>query len=80
MLIPEFMVAMVLGTDMVGTQVNISDGAHAISHVSPVAQFGGYVYGTQDRESYSFQIGSRLASINQVLSGSVSEPANIPLT
>lgn len=51
---------------MVGTQVRIQEGAHVVKHISPVARFSGYVYGTQDRESYSFQVGSRLAPINQV--------------
>ena len=51
---------------MVGTEVEIPEGAHVINHISPVARFSGYVYGTADRESYSFQIGTRLAPINQV--------------
>ena len=51
---------------MVGTQVQIEDGPHVIRHVSPVAKLGGYLYGMADKESYSFQIGTRMASINQV--------------
>lgn len=56
-----------LGTVLVGAEVQIGDGAHTITHISPIAQFSGYVYGTADKESYSFQIGARLAPINQVL-------------
>lgn len=55
-----------IGTVLVGTEVAISEGAHVIRHISAVARFSGYVYGTADRESYSFQIGARLAPINQV--------------
>lgn len=51
---------------MVGSEVAIQEGAHTITHISPVATFSGYVYGTADRESYSFQMGARLAPINQV--------------
>ena len=51
---------------MVGTQVQIEDGPHVIRHVSPVVKLGGYLYGMADKESYSFQIGTRMASINQV--------------
>lgn len=49
-----------------GTQVDIEDGPHTIRHVSPVAKLGGYLYGTADKESYSFQIGTRMAPVNQV--------------
>ncbi|XP_067936654.1 uncharacterized protein [Watersipora subatra] len=53
------------GTSLVGTEVQIEEGAHVINHISPVALFSAYIYGTADRESYSFQIGTRLAPINQ---------------
>jgi len=56
-----------LGTVLVGTHVPITDGAHSMRHISPIARFGGIVYGTANKESYSFQIGMRLAPINQVL-------------
>ena len=59
-------VRLLSGTSLVGCQVEISPGPHAIRHLSAVVRFGGYVFGIADRESYSFQIGSRLAPINQV--------------
>lgn len=65
----------VLGTVLVGTQVQIEEGPHSVRHVSPVAKFSGYLYGMADKESYSFQIGTRMALINQV-SSTVFKKAN----
>lgn len=54
------------GTNLVGTQLRIEEGSHVARHSSPNVKFSGYLYGTADRESYSFQIGTRMALINQV--------------
>ena len=56
-----------VGLDLVSTQLRIEEGPHAVRHVSPVTRFSGYLYGTANKESYSFQMGTRMAPINQVL-------------
>ncbi|KAK3100158.1 hypothetical protein FSP39_015521, partial [Pinctada imbricata] len=54
----------IAGSDYVGGYISITEGAHSIRHVSPIALFAGYLYGKGHYESYAFPIGSRLAPIN----------------
>lgn len=53
-------------TNHVATQFLIPEGAHNIYHEDPEMTFAGFLYGSQDRESYGFAIGMRLSKINTV--------------
>ncbi|XP_069103857.1 uncharacterized protein [Argopecten irradians] len=65
------------GTDLVGGYVDISDGYHAIYHISPIVVFGGYLYGRARYESYGIPAGTRLADVNGPCSPSATVPGDI---
>ncbi|OWF44651.1 Hemicentin-1 [Mizuhopecten yessoensis] len=60
------------GTDLVGGYVIVSDGYHAIYHISPIVVFGGYLYGTANWETYGIPAGTRMATVNGPCSRSTS--------
>ncbi|XP_033759667.1 uncharacterized protein LOC117341916 [Pecten maximus] len=58
------------GTDLVGGYVEVSDGYHAVYHISPIVVFGGYLYGRARFETYGIPAGTRMANVNEPCSRS----------
>nr|XP_022344318.1 SCO-spondin-like isoform X5 [Crassostrea virginica] len=54
------------GTTLVGGYIAISEGTHTVRHTSPIAIFGGFLYGQANYETYGFTTGMRLAKVNAV--------------
>jgi CUB/sushi domain-containing protein len=54
------------GTTLVGGYISISEGTHTVRHTSPIAIFGGFLYGKAPYETYGFTTGMRMAKVNAV--------------
>ncbi|XP_052704188.1 uncharacterized protein LOC128180261 [Crassostrea angulata] len=54
------------GTSLVGGYISVSDGTHTVRHTSPIAIFGGFLYGKAHLETYGFTTGMRMARVNAV--------------
>lgn len=54
------------GTSLVGGYISITEGTHTVRHTSPIAIFGGFLYGQANYETYGFTTGMRLAKVNAV--------------
>jgi CUB/sushi domain-containing protein len=54
------------GTTLVGGYISISEGTHTVRHISPIAIFGGFMYGKAPLETYGFTTGMRMAKVNAV--------------
>ncbi|XP_061184995.1 SCO-spondin-like [Saccostrea echinata] len=54
------------GTSLVGGYISISEGTHTVRHTSPIAIFGGFLYGQANYETYGFTTGMRMAKVNSV--------------
>jgi CUB/sushi domain-containing protein len=54
------------GTSLVGGYISVSEGTHTIRHTSPIAIFGGFLYGQAKYETYGFTTGMRTAKVNAV--------------
>ena len=54
------------GTTLIGGYISIPEGTHTVRHISPIAIFGGFLYGTASAETYGFTTGMRMAKVNAV--------------
>uniref|UniRef100_K1QDI3 IgGFc-binding protein n=1 Tax=Magallana gigas TaxID=29159 RepID=K1QDI3_MAGGI len=54
------------GTSLVGGYISVSEGTHTVRHTSPIAIFGGFLYGKANLETYGFTTGMRMARVNAV--------------
>ncbi|XP_048746179.2 uncharacterized protein LOC125658800 [Ostrea edulis] len=54
------------GTTLVGGYISISEGTHTVRHISPIAIFGGFMYGKAPLETYGFTTGMRMAKVNAI--------------
>lgn len=54
------------GTSLVGGYISVSEGTHTVRHTSPIAIFGGFLYGQANYETYGFTTGMRMAKVNSV--------------
>ncbi|XP_056004190.1 IgGFc-binding protein-like [Ostrea edulis] len=54
------------GTSLVGGYISVTEGTHTIRHTSPIAIFGGFLYGQAKFETYGFTTGMRMAKVNAV--------------
>ncbi|XP_061184993.1 uncharacterized protein LOC133193009 [Saccostrea echinata] len=54
------------GTNLIGGYISISEGTHTVRHTSPIAIFGGFLYGQANYETYGFTTGMRMAKVNAI--------------
>ncbi|XP_061184992.1 SCO-spondin-like [Saccostrea echinata] len=54
------------GTTLVGGYISIPEGTHTVRHTSPIAIFGGFLYGKAPYETYGFTTGMRMAKVNAI--------------
>uniref|UniRef100_A0A8W8ILJ9 IgGFc-binding protein N-terminal domain-containing protein n=1 Tax=Magallana gigas TaxID=29159 RepID=A0A8W8ILJ9_MAGGI len=54
------------GTTLIGGYISITEGTHTVRHISPIAIFGGFLYGRASAETYGFTTGMRMAKVNTV--------------
>ena len=54
------------GTNLIGGYIPVSEGTHTVRHISPIAIFGGFLYGKAPLETYGFTTGMRMAKVNAV--------------